>query len=116
MALGGSAACLSAAPAGAYTQYYCGYLIPSTSGYSCTSSAAYLSYNQASYGGAGNIAILRSWLNPDAQRTGYNTTIVKACRDSLSRFNQGNVGQWDNGADHTITGYVDDSPNHTCPA
>lgn len=101
-------------PAHAFTEYYCGILIPSTSGYSCsTNSYTNLTYNQASYSGGGNIQQLRSLLSPDGgSHTALNATISKYCR-TTSTLRYGGVGQYDGTANHTIYGYADDSAGHT---
>ena len=100
------------ADAGANQQSYCGYLIASTSsGYSCYSSYANLTYNEARYTGGGNINALRAGLRGAESVTLYGT-FTSLCFTTRA-YSRGGLGQNDGGANHTIYGSVDDSLNHT---
>lgn len=115
----------TAGTASAYHDYFCGFLIPSTStsppGFSCYGTRTALTYASASYGGAGLISELRAAI-VDTSHFPYNgtygratnATFVSYCHGSQAVANvAGADGQTDGGANHTINGYEDDSPNHT---
>ena len=98
----------------AYSQAYCGYLIPSTtSGYSCYSNyAAGLTFNLAHYPGSGVITFLTAGLRGYEGST-YSGVTASLCFTWRSGTVRGGLAQNDGGARHTINGSVDDSLNHT---
>ncbi|WP_205699020.1 hypothetical protein [Conexibacter sp. SYSU D00693] len=111
LAVAGAVLCCGGT-AQAYTADYCGLLIPSmTSSWACYSPQTNLTYNRAQYTGGGNIQELTVGLRGNVQ-VGFNTTFVSICY-SNGAISRGTLRQYDGGANHTIYGRVDDSPNHT---
>jgi hypothetical protein len=108
--------------ASAYTQDYCGVVVPSSFSFGyCNSSTASITYNRAQYTGGGTIDTLAAAIinNPGggyrggAYAASNAATFVSICFYSRAS-GYGSLYQHENsGASHTISGRVDDSLGHT---
>jgi hypothetical protein len=117
----GAAVLMAAAPpAHAAHATYCNVLVGSSyswAGSPCYSTSFGWFYSSATYSGSGNIDYLRTglqYVDLEATDVTYGGKTVNVCSNRGDTGARGRLAQFENsGAQHTIQGYVDNSPNHS---
>ena len=102
--------------ASAWSAPFCGYVMLGDNNWNCTSQLHALNYSSSTYPGSGNIVTIRAGILRSSGVSGSNfsngASFVSICGGAILDA-VGRIAFYDNGANHTMNGHVDDSPNHT---